>query len=428
MDVRKLFARLCLFFLLLESVVSDGNVKTTNAFSKTSGTFTSSSFGSLSDESLQQNGGTPEQTDTNAEKPLKEVLAKINAMNKERNNTSAESNSSQTNSDETKEKLTQITPSPQTESSTTTTTFSSSWSSSSSSSRGEVYSSSYLPTSSYMTEPPEEERCYTDAVLQNFCPVTNDMTDVSFWDLYSILFSDTAIDALIMGCSRGSWCLRDRFDYWDALIAERVDMIMVSDISTSMCHSEMNPCITKTVQNFKNCSMYPQMEFAAEALLLICKLKQNPSLTDTCYKHVITALHVSLADIMRKDDYEELPDDMCQRPEAYMTGGLICVENSCPDEFDTFESFKPWAWFTSVVIELIEECGLDPKKCRALLQPPPPGYLYGSELSTMVGVSIAITVSVLLFTITTCVCYKRYRRNAVIKDGYQKLLNDGDES
>jgi len=43
------------------------------------------------------------------------------------------------------------------------------------------------------------------------------------------------------------------------------------------------------------------MEYAASAINLICELKQNPDLQDMCYKHVVGALHVTLADILRQE-------------------------------------------------------------------------------------------------------------------------------
>ncbi|XP_060581087.1 uncharacterized protein LOC132737763 [Ruditapes philippinarum] len=97
------------------------------------------------------------------------------------------------------------------------------------------YSSSTTWPESSTSYPPEDEKCYTDAVFQNFCPVPDDMADVSFWDLYSVFFSDSVLDALMIGCTKGSWCLKDKFDYWQSLIVERVDMVMHSEIAESMC-------------------------------------------------------------------------------------------------------------------------------------------------------------------------------------------------
>lgn len=43
------------------------------------------------------------------------------------------------------------------------------------------------------------------------------------------------------------------------------------------------------------------MIYTSEVLNLVCGLKQNTDLTSDCYKHVLSALHVTLADIMREE-------------------------------------------------------------------------------------------------------------------------------
>lgn len=59
---------------------------------------------------------------------------------------------------------------------------------------------------------------------------------------------------------------------------------------------------------------------------------------------------------------------------------------------------------------------------------PPPGYMRGNEFGTLIGISVATMVTALTLTVVVCTCYKRHRRNAVVKEGYQRLLTDGDES
>ncbi|XP_060581108.1 uncharacterized protein LOC132737778 [Ruditapes philippinarum] len=171
--------------------------------------------------------------------------------------------------------------------------------------------------------------------------------------------------------------------------------------------------------------MYSQMVYTTEVLKLVCGMKQNPRLESPCYMHVISALHVTLADLLREKENDESSNENCESPEAHMTKGLICVENSCPGESETFQSFKPWSWFTSVVDDLIDECNYDPTTCLALLQAPAG---YGSDMGTLVGISVATMVTALTLTVVVCTCYKRHRRNAVVKEGYQRLLTDGDES
>jgi hypothetical protein len=43
-----------------------------------------------------------------------------------------------------------------------------------------------------------------------------------------------------------------------------------------------------------------QMVYTTEVLKLVCGLKQNPRLESPCYMHVISALHVTLADLLRE--------------------------------------------------------------------------------------------------------------------------------
>ena len=38
--------------------------------------------------------------------------------------------------------------------------------------------------------------------------VPQELKDVSFWDLYSEVFSDTVVDALLVSCPKGVWCLQ----------------------------------------------------------------------------------------------------------------------------------------------------------------------------------------------------------------------------
>ena len=48
--------------------------------------------------------------------------------------------------------------------------------------------------------------------------------------------------------------IQDRFDYWDALIAERVDIIQKSNISTAMCDHDVRMCIARIPANYTSCS------------------------------------------------------------------------------------------------------------------------------------------------------------------------------
>lgn len=46
----------------------------------------------------------------------------------------------------------------------------------------------------------------------------------------------------------------------------------------------------------------------------------------------------------------------------------------------------------------------------------------------MIGVSVATMVTAVVLVIVVCLCYKRHRRDVVLREGYEKLLTEGDES
>lgn len=284
----------------------------------------------------------------------------------------------------------------------------------------------------YYTNPSEPENCYVDATLKNFCDVPEELTGISFWDLYSMIFSDVVLDALIAECSRGEWCLKGEYDYWNAVIAERVDMVMKSEISSSMCQPDVEACITKVVNSYTNCSIHEQMTYTSTVIHLLCELKRNPELTPECFERTLQALYVTLADIVRGIDENKeavtASGDPCQQPEAHMTRAIICILNSCPSEKDIFESFPPWAWFTNVVDSVIEKCSLDTTICEGLLQEVTMAWLYNYDMKIMIGVTVASLVTSLLMIFIGCTFWRRHRRNVVIKEGYQQLLNEGDES
>jgi len=43
------------------------------------------------------------------------------------------------------------------------------------------------------------------------------------------------------------------------------------------------------------------MEYTADSLKLVCGLKQHGETSEECFKHVLSALHVTLADVMRSE-------------------------------------------------------------------------------------------------------------------------------
>ena len=71
---------------------------------------------------------------------------------------------------------------------------------------------------------------------------------------------------------------------------------------------------------------------------------------------------------------------------------------------------------------------IPPKKLLTFILQPNASLVYQSELSTMIGVSVATMVTAVMMVVAVCLCYKRHRRHVVLRDGYEKLLTEGDES
>ena len=74
-------------------------------------------------------------------------------------------------------------------------------------------------TSSESRTTKEPDQCYMDPFLTTYCAdLPNDFIDLSFWDLSSILFADPVINALLLECKRGEWCLHVSYgfySYWE---------------------------------------------------------------------------------------------------------------------------------------------------------------------------------------------------------------------
>ena len=54
--------------------------------------------------------------------------------------------------------------------------------------------------------------------------------------------------------------------------------------------------------------------------------------------------------------------------------------------------------------------------------------LYDGDVKVMVGISVVSMISMVMLMLVGCTFWRRYRRNVVLKEGYEKLLNEGDES
>ena len=53
---------------------------------------------------------------------------------------------------------------------------------------------------------------------------------------------------------------------------------------------------------------------------------------------------------------------------------------------------------------------------------------YEYDIKVMIGVSVVSMMALLFMLFIGCAVWRKHRRNVVLKDGYQQLLNEGDES
>ncbi|KAK3596339.1 hypothetical protein CHS0354_038739 [Potamilus streckersoni] len=336
----------------------------------------------------------------------------------------------------------------------------------------------------------EEKMCLLDPILQNFCTITEELTDVSFFDLYSLLFSDTVLDGLLVDCRPGDWCLRNRFNYWDALIMEKVDMVMNSAISAAICEPGIKQCLDAVTENYSNCSVYSTMRFTAESIDLLCQIKKDKTPGEECYKRVLATLHISLADLSRElgeNFRDSAVDNICQTSKYEMTKNYVCMTESCPYQSDVLSSFPSWGWFIGDVPTITYECRIK-TTCEALNQvgstenpsyssskvitpdesdDAPSDYdeyyndmrerttaaatsieyastrknaeeigsdqvhviwIYDSDVKMMIGISMATIVTLIVMAASFCICWRRRHLLAVNKDGYTQLLSEDNES
>ncbi|KAL3832269.1 hypothetical protein ACJMK2_023929 [Sinanodonta woodiana] len=215
-----------------------------------------------------------------------------------------------------------------------------------------------------------EKMCFFEPILQNFCTVPEELSDVSLFDLYSLVFSDTVLDGLLVDCKPGDWCLRNRFDYWNALIMEKVDMVTNSVIAAAICEPGMEQCLSAVTETYNNCSVYSTMRFTAQSIDLLCQMKKVNNPGEECYKRVLSTLHVSLADLLR-DLGENVEDstavNICQTSKYEMTKNYVCMTESCPYQSDVLSSFSSWGWFIGDVPAISSECQIK-TTCEALNQ------------------------------------------------------------
>ena len=49
---------------------------------------------------------------------------------------------------------------------------------------------------------------------------------------------------------------KERFDEWDALIAERAEMVMKSQLASNTCKDVFQQCLLGLPENYKECNSY----------------------------------------------------------------------------------------------------------------------------------------------------------------------------
>lgn len=102
------------------------------------------------------------------------------------------------------------------------------------------------------------QSCFDDRHLDDGCKVSPFLEDVSFWDLYSLVFSDSVIEGLLK-CDPGDWCLDNDLVpvYWYNLIANRAEEFGNVNVSRAVCEEVALDCIRDIAANHTQCDDYP---------------------------------------------------------------------------------------------------------------------------------------------------------------------------
>jgi hypothetical protein len=67
------------------------------------------------------------------------------------------------------------------------------------------------------------------------------------------MFSNDVIEALLLNCASGHWCLYDTFDYWNGLMMEKAAMVKDSPIFSQICQATSISCFEKILTNVTDC-------------------------------------------------------------------------------------------------------------------------------------------------------------------------------
>ena len=139
--------------------------------------------------------------------------------------------------------------------------------------------------------------CDTDRLLHSLCNVS-DVPDllngINIWDVYFTMFSDTIVEALLLNCASGSWCLKNEYDSYQATMLEKAEMVRDSDAFEIMCKDSARQCIREAVASFNSCNVGKVTyvtEYERKSRLYLKKLrkKKQEVLRATYYAHEYNA-------------------------------------------------------------------------------------------------------------------------------------------
>lgn len=99
------------------------------------------------------------------------------------------------------------------------------------------------------------EYCAAEFSFKELCGngLSDILLDLNIWDVYGIMFSNDVIEALLLNCASGHWCLYDEFDYWNGLMMEKAAMVKDSPIFSQICQATSISCFEKILTNVTDC-------------------------------------------------------------------------------------------------------------------------------------------------------------------------------
>lgn len=113
------------------------------------------------------------------------------------------------------------------------------------------------------------ENCAAEFSFKEFCGngLSDILLDLNIWDVYGVMFSNDVIEALLLNCASGHWCLYDEFDYWNGLMMEKAAMVKDSPIFSQICQSTSISCFEKILTNITDCPIEQVCKMFQKVLL-----------------------------------------------------------------------------------------------------------------------------------------------------------------